>query len=373
VSPLVVWESTSSFIDLGLTLFASVGLLWATRGELGRTSVGLAAVFAGLAAGSKYTGCAMAALIGVVASASTLPDRRRALGRFLAIGGVAAAVASPWYIRNAWLTGNPLYPLGNHFLGLPVELLSNWTYGYGRDFLHLLSSPFDLIWRGEIFDLGWAFGPAYLALVPIGLLLDRPNPTDRIRPIAAGALLLFWLFWFYSSPQTRLLLPILPLGAGLAAVGFDALDASGRWTRLAARSAVLVPTAVGLATAAVVASGTWRVASGAETHAAFLRRMALDYVAYEQINQRLGPDARPAVEGATNLYYLQPRGTIVHDQEPAALAARGLTHLIWIDACDATPPRGTVLWSGRYMRPGTRFQGTASAVERCAELIRLTD
>jgi hypothetical protein len=373
VSPLIVWESTSSFIDLGLTLFASLGLLWATRSDLDPASVGLAAVFAGLAAGSKFTGCAMAALIGGVAFACDLPDRRRAAFRFLAIGTVAAAVASPWYLRNAILTGNPLYPLGNRVLGLPVELLSNWTYGYGRDLLHLLSSPFDLIWRGEVFDLGWAFGPVYLALVPIGLLFNRQRQIHRI---AAGVLFVFWVFWFYSSPQTRLLLPILPLGAGMAAAGFDALDDSGRWTRLAAQLTVLVSAAVGLATACVVVAGTAKVVSGAESRATYLRRMALDYVAYEQINRLLGPDARPAVEGAPSLYYLQPRGTLVRNVEPSALAARGLTHLIWIDACDAKAPaktEGKILWAGRYLRPGSRFQGGAAAVERCAELIRLTD
>jgi hypothetical protein len=373
VSPLIVWESTSSFIDLGLTLFASLGLLWATRAGLGPPSVGLAAVFAGLAAGSKFTGCAMAALVGLVAFAYALPDRRRAVLRFVAIGAIAAALAAPWYVRNAILTGNPLYPVGNQFFGLPLERLSNWTYGYGRDLLHLLSSPFDLIWRGEVFDLGWAFGPAYLALVPIGLLFNRQSQIHRI---AAGVMLVFWVFWFYSSPQTRLLLPILPLGAGVAAAGFDALEDAGGWTRVAARLTVLVSAAVGLAAAGVVAAGTAKVVSGAESRATYLRRMALDYVAYEQINRLLGPEARPAVEGATNLYYLQPRGTIVQNEEPSALAARGLTHLIWIDACDAKAPakaEGKILWAGRYLRPGARFQGGAAAVERCAELIRLTD
>jgi hypothetical protein len=370
VSPLVVWESTSSFIDLGLALFASVGLLWATRAETGRTSVGLAAVFAGFAAGSKYTGCTMAALIGLAAFASALPDCRRAARRFLAIGAIAAGLASPWYIRNTLLTGNPLYPIGNHFFGLPPEQLSNWHYGYGRNLLYLLSSPFDLVWRGEVFDLGWAFGPAYLALVPIGFLLNRRSHAHRI---GAGVLFLFWVFWFYSSPQTRLLLPILPLGAGLGAAGFDALDGSGRWTRLATRLTVLTSVAVGLATAAIVASGTWRVVSGAESRATYLRRMAMDYAAYEQINRLLGPDARPSVQGATNVYYLQPRGTIVGGGQPSALAARGFTYLIWIDACDAKPPEGRVLWAGRYSRPGSRFQGAMAAVERCVDLIRLSD
>ncbi len=112
VSPLYVWESTSSFIDLGLTLFSSLALLWATRSDLGRSGVALAGVFAGLAAGSKFTGCTVAALVGGVAFLQALPDRRRASARLLAVGALAVAIASPWYLRNALWTGNPFLSAG---------------------------------------------------------------------------------------------------------------------------------------------------------------------------------------------------------------------------------------------------------------------
>ena len=298
-----------------------------------------------------------------------LPDRRRAWVGLLTVCVLAVAIASPWYLRNALWTGNPFFPLGNRLFGRPppAQLLSNYVYGYGHDLLHFVTSPFDLIWRGEPFDLGWSIGPSYLALVPITFVHRR---RERTFQVLAAVLTLFWIVWFYSSPQTRLLLPILPLAAGMVAVALDRLDTEGR-ARLRARSALGVSIAVGLATSAVVAKGSWRVVAGIETRDGYLRRTAMDYTAFEQMNPLLGADSRLAVSGVPNVYYLRPRATIVSREEIPDLAARGFTHLVWIGDCVEKEPEGDVLWKGRYGRPGSRFQGVDSWPDVCGELIRL--
>jgi hypothetical protein len=371
VSPLIGWESTSSFIDLGLSLFASLGILWTTRPDSGIAGTALAAVFVGLAAGSKFTGCGAVAVACGCAFLYGLPDRRRAVAHAAAIGVGAAAVASPWYIRNAFWTGDPIYPLANHFFGVaaPVERLSNWTYGYGRDLLHLVTSPFDLTWRGDPFDLGWSLGPAYLALAPLGILLGRRDKTHRI---VGGILFAYWLFWFYSSPQTRLLLPILPMASGLISSAVDHFE-SDRWLRWTSRAVVATSVIVGLAAAALVARGSWRVVVGLESRTAFLRRTAADYSAFEQVDPFLGPQARLAVEGLPHVYYLNAPSTIVHAHDVASLAGQGFTHFLWIGSCDReTAGPGEVLWKGRFLEPGSRFQRAVAASMKCGTLTRLT-
>jgi hypothetical protein len=368
-SPLFVWESTSSFIDLGLSLFTSLGLLWATtEAECSPVGILLAATFAGFAAGSKFTGCGAAVLVGGAAFLHARQERRPGLVRLLTVGAGAALIAAPWYLRNLLWTGNPFFPLANRLFGRgAAQPLSTFVYGYGKDPLHFFSSPFDLIWRGDPFDAGWSMGPAYLALVPLALLSGRRERAYRTLVVVLGA---FWLFWFYSSQQMRLLLPILPLCAGLAADGFDRLQ-SHRWPGRSARAAVALSMAVGLATAAVLAKGSWKVVAGVEPRTAYLGRLAMDYPAFEQVNSRLTDDARVAVCGVPNVYYLRPRATIVSFDEIPALPARGFTHLVWIGKCDDQRPlAGQILWSGRYLRPGSRFQGTGSSTEVCAELIQ---
>jgi len=387
LAALITWESTSAFIDLALALFASLGLLWATMaGEVG-ASVGLAAVFAGLAAGSKLTGGVAALQTAVVAAAFTLsssssspcsstspPSLRRSRRAARAFGIVVAgafALALPWYLRNVWFTGNPVFPIGNLWLGLPERPLAFSQYGYGRDLLHLLTSPFDLVWRGDAFDKGWAIGPAYLALVPVGIAVTWATKVGR----AACALLLsWWIMWFFSSPQTRLLLPILPTAAALASAGAVAvLGSPERWLRRAA--VVLLGSAAILGAAfAVLAVRTYGpVALGLEDREAFLTRMSWHFPAFEATNARLGPGAgnRVAVVGADNLFYLRVPAETRPELEPAAvLRARGFTHVLDIAPC-GRPSRlaaSSILWQGRYRLRASRMGGGTQAEETCAEL-----
>ncbi|HEY2899724.1 MAG TPA: hypothetical protein VGL59_04040, partial [Polyangia bacterium] len=209
-SALFAWESTSAFVDLGVATFASLAVLWATRAEIGAASWLLAGVFAGLAAGSKLTGAFAGLLAAGVSLCATGPDWPAARRRFLAIGALAFALALPWYVRNLLLIGNPFYPVGNTLLGQPPAMLASGYYGTGHSVWALLRSPFEVLFAGDAFDRGWSLGPAYLALLPLGIWRTARTKAGRL---AMGTLLAWWLFWFFSSPQTRLLLPVAPIAA----------------------------------------------------------------------------------------------------------------------------------------------------------------
>ncbi|NQU44624.1 glycosyltransferase family 39 protein, partial [bacterium] len=112
--PLAGW----AFIDLTVAFFtlAMVYFLirWARSGHARHWIA--AAVFGGLLCASKYTGVVFvmwgALLMGVWGL--RMDGFRRIglwLGRAALFGLIAAALASPWWIKNVIYTGNPVYPL----------------------------------------------------------------------------------------------------------------------------------------------------------------------------------------------------------------------------------------------------------------------
>lgn len=369
---LYVWESTSAFIDLGLTLFVSLAMLWATHPLPGRQSTVMSGVFAGLAAGSKFTGLVGASLTGVVMFATFWPDWRVGLRRLALFGGIAGALASPWYLRNAVFAGNPIYPLANSLFGLPHVLLASIPYGLGSDFLHLLTSPFDLLARGGTFDQGWAVGPAYLALAPLGIVASR---RSQIAHIAAAVIVLWWLVWFFSSPQVRLLLPILPLAAGLASAGIDAALLCQRRSLEAGALAVVAVSAIGgLGSAGLYAVRTAKVVLGLESSATYLEGNSWNYPAYENVDRLVPLNASIAVEGANNLYYLSRPARFFLDPTPTLdeLRAGGFTHLLKIDSCTTAQAGGHApdLWRAEYDLRASRARGGVLS-HVCASLVEI--
>lgn len=362
LTALFVWESSSAFIDLGLALFSSLAFFWVTDPDADTRTTCLAAVYAGLAGGSKFTGLLVVALVGAAGFARCWPDRGRAARRLVLIGALGAVVAAPWYVRNALLTGNPIYPLANRLFGLPPESLSVFKYGLGTGLGHLLTSPADLLARGDVFDQGWAVGPAFLAFVPLGLWLRRRSPDVRV---IAGVLVAWWLIWFFSSPQTRLLLPIMPMAAGLAAVGVTACYASPSRMLRAAATLVLMLAAAGAAgTAALNATLNLPVVLGRESTDAFLERNSWSYTAYERANALLPPDAVVASTGVgVNLFYLDRRASSLGKQQLRSsdeLRARGFSHELLIWSCPLPPlddPTRKVWAEGTFPLRASRLNG----------------
>ncbi|HVR61205.1 MAG TPA: hypothetical protein VMU50_04865 [Polyangia bacterium] len=374
-SAMFAWESTSAFIDLGLACFTSLALLWATRPDVGAPSWVLAGVFAGLAAGTKLNGAVGAALAGLGTLCAAGPDWRSGARRLVAVGALALALALPWYVRTLLSTGNPFYPVGNALLGQPQVNLASVYYGNGTGVLRLMLSPFDLIWRGQAFDKGWSFGPAYLALLPLGAALVWRTRSGRI---AAAAVAVWWLFWFASSQQARLLLPLAPVAAGLASVGARwALEdrSLARPIRWVTTAALAVSAGLGVAVALLTAATNAPAALSLESRTAFLRRNSWHFVAFEQANQLLPRDARVAVVGygANNLYYLQREATYFATAPGAeALHELRLTHVLDIRLCSAparapAPDTARIIWSGSYPLVRSRLRGDADATA-CARL-----
>jgi hypothetical protein len=91
-TPYAVYLSGSGYIDVSLTMFATLAIASTMAGFAAR-----AGAFAGMAAATKYHGLFFVA---------TMIRRHR----WLAFLAAAALFAAPWYLHIARTTGNPLFP-----------------------------------------------------------------------------------------------------------------------------------------------------------------------------------------------------------------------------------------------------------------------
>lgn len=227
-SPTALAYGTLGYVDVPLTFFVTLaGLCWIAyaREPRGRW-VALAALFAGAAAVTKYSGLFF---VGAFAAAFFFvsPAGRR-LRHIALFAGLAALICVPWYARNTILSGDPLFPfLGHVFpnrfwnaadLAAQMSDLQRQAGHSWRDFL--------LLWGRLAFNQGLfvgpedVFSPALWIPLPLLLWARWKSVPERVLLLIALA---FVGVWFLGSPSGRYLLPVVPLlclGTGATLASF---------------------------------------------------------------------------------------------------------------------------------------------------------
>ncbi len=288
--------SASTRVDLALTLYVTLAVL-ACLSYLRTRQVSwlaVAGLCAGIAAGTKYPGATAAALLAiglVIFGERRLPGAGwRAAGRFAAL---AAAVAAPWYVRSALLTGDPAYPFFTALLhggGFRDQLSDLATrYGPGKSAVDLLTVPFYVT---------ASVGAPYLSFAPFSLAWRRTIDVRFLWYIVAT----LTIVWFFTAQVIRFLLPALPPAAVLAALGFAALQDRSRALALAARVAVIAGLGIASAITLYHAVPFMPVAVGRETREAFLLRKTDTYADIAWMNTHLPADARVLFLARTAFY-----------------------------------------------------------------------
>lgn len=290
LTPVVFWQiSAAGAPDLWMAFFATTGVLMTSRAkELPRLAHAvLAGVLAGGVAGTKYTGCIIAASLAVAYFGET----RSAIGELLFISGSLGAGIWP-YARNFVWTGDPVFPFLTRLLSpgrVNAYTLASYFADTGaarsRHVWHILTFPFFAgIDRGH---LGfWQFlGPLALAFAPLLLLVVRNIALWRVAltvwvagAIGIGA----------TSGMTRFLLPLLPIAIAAVLASVAALESdewrSVRCVSFASICSVLLLGAAGLL---VYSHNAISVAVGLTSREEYLRQHAPEYEKAQFVNESL--------------------------------------------------------------------------------------
>jgi hypothetical protein len=287
----------------------------------------LAGLFAGLAAGTKYTGILSIGLglLWILRG----PVRARSA---LLFSGAALAVFAPWLLKNMHYFGNPVFPF---FYAWGKSALNPWlkdgAQGYFRALVEyephsLLGLP-ALLWtmavNGFQFgkgadilgDFGWAVFIAFLPL--IAWAKEKREMPARL----GGYVLLFFVCWGMTRPVLRFLLPVAPLLAILSAYGWtQGWESGGKWLRCAAGGVLGLLLLSNMLIFFQIANvfNPFRVPLGLESKDAYLHEKLTYYGAASFINKTSDPKAQIIVVGDQRSYYYERKVLVwtVFNQNP---------------------------------------------------------
>lgn len=333
-TPLVAMWARLADIDLGLACFVLLMIAAALRAHptaQGLSSqqahrwLGLAGVFAGLALGSKYQALGAVAPLGLAVfvdswrCAGNSGRWRTALANASIFGFVALLVASPWYLKNWLLLGNPIWPLiagGEGFSLRKLDLMNYFGRGMAlspRTLLGYLALPLRVYTRGDFEQPLTTLSPLYV-LLPALVILPRRRELAYLL-LVTGC---FTAGWSLSFQELRYLLPICaPLSIAAAYV----LRAA--WQRPRLRP--LVVPALGLSsllTLAVVGfyvigfDQPLGVSLGYQSTDSYLRQQRAYGPAYQATRFLVGqlqPGERAIFFSEARLYYWPATGTVETD------------------------------------------------------------
>lgn len=196
----------------------------------------------GIACGTKYTLLLPASALGALC---LWRARRAPAACTLAVLAGLGLGAGAWYLRNAVVLGNPMFPfLYGLFGGVGWDAERAALYGaslaeWGTRSLWL---PFDVTFRatfGSVTRFDGVLGPTFLAALPLVVVAARRVPAVRD---ALWLALVTGIGWWCTTLQVRFLLPTLAFLAPLVAVGCGRLarPQARRWATGGLLAAVLV-------------------------------------------------------------------------------------------------------------------------------------
>ncbi len=394
----VLTLSSIAYVEPWVMMWTTACLLSfeASREGRERGLLALAALFAGLALGTKY----YAGLLVIAVVVRLLwRDRVRGALEFCALAG---AVFAPWLVKNWICIGNPVFPfLYKVFpatrLGWTGEVAAGYfhvlvEYGHARGFLHDLVRLPILLFRDPLRygggmdvlgDLGWDLT---LWLWPLGLWAAWKGRGPRGL---AALTALYAIGWFSTGVVLRFLVALAPALMLVGAAGAcDWVSRAAPAPRALAAAAAAVLTAAHLFLFFYVHAvfGDENVLLALETRGEFLSKK-LDYYPCARFASTLGPSAdvlmigeqrgyylnaehRPATVHAPNLYVTRADEAGSSQDLARALRADGYTHLLFVpreaerlrEAVETFTPRGRENWLGLQKNLTEVYRGPACLV-----------
>ncbi len=235
--PLISLESGIAYNDLGMVFFATIGIIaWTQWMNTNSTrSLLTSAVLLGSAASMKWNGPIIVAILTIMSIFFVRKQRNTTTLRIqqhytnhqkiyhpfswiILFVLISAMFPMMWYAKNAVLNGNPFGVFAANLFHA-----RNWTQehsqayfqsvsGLDYSFLHMITAPFKLILSSVQYGELSFLGPVFLMLIPLLFWCQKEQYTRTLGIYC----ILFYAVWFWTSQQSRLLIPIFPILALLA-------------------------------------------------------------------------------------------------------------------------------------------------------------
>ncbi len=227
--PIVVFMSTTAYVDMGLTFYAFLAFFaivrWASTGKKGWLLI--SAIISGLALGSKYAGLPLVTIlsIGILLDGWLVRKEKpwRVVVDFFIFLALAGLIGSFWYIRAYFIGAYSIFDMWQgYLLRFWGVIRGMWASG----FLNLgISQPvlaLDLSLPKRVILLSWdvsmysgrfagygAIGILFLTFLPLFLF-----PRFRRRKLIKFMLFYsaaYFILWATVATDKRYIIPIFPL------------------------------------------------------------------------------------------------------------------------------------------------------------------
>ena len=335
-TPIVIWLSTTAYVDLGMTFFTTASVIafikWRDSEYKNIQWFLISCLAMGVATGSKYNALIAWFIVNLMLMFSYVRDTKRQLGALqygLLFFIITILVASPWYLKNYLQTGNPFYPLFSSFFkllhhppvqealhGQAIEKIGRISFFkmrevmYGESFWETLLIPIRMFFQGKDNSYQYFQGslnPILIIFFPF-VFLNKRYGKDKILFVCFSVIFIF-MAYFLTAKQVRYILPVLPFLAIIAVMGIkDILDKIRESTlssslrfkeKIKSAAIVLINASVAALLIFNLIYLKYRIETinpfpyvlGKENKEAFLQHHLMHYEAVEYINHYLPDDA----------------------------------------------------------------------------------
>jgi hypothetical protein len=288
--PVIVKLSVTVYVDLGLVFFSTAAILMLMRWLESRFQINfllLAAIFCGLALGTKYNGLIVLFLLTLFIPLAFISKSKNLLNvnkpeykagfvkmQFKALGygaffcAAALLVFSPWMMRNYAWKGNPVYPLYQHVFNRQHIMVTDPVNGekemgsrpghnpkskstvtkwspfairklvYNESWWAIALIPIRIFFQGQDDNPKYFDGQLnpFLFLLPFFAFLQIKNSSSGLRTenkIWALFSILFILYaYFQTDMRIRYIAPVIPPLVILATLGLQQITTAlaRRWS-----------------------------------------------------------------------------------------------------------------------------------------------
>jgi hypothetical protein len=222
-APIVFWEAGTAYVDLATAFFTTLTLLALGQGMTLKDNrwLRLSAILMGLTLSTKATALGTLGLLAIGLLVWRLRGLKEtpltAVKSTILWGLLALVVGSPWLIKSAILTGNPVYPFfygvfgGRGWDHSAADYYTHWNAAFGMG--HSLSDIALVPWNLTMFLL-----PGHLAPTAYPKPFnDYQTPLGAFTPVLLGAL--FFPVFVRGASAAVKALALLALGSLLLWAG----------------------------------------------------------------------------------------------------------------------------------------------------------